>query len=136
MRWVAALPRRTGRCLSKRVLIVEDSELNRDLLVQILEGAYELEVAADGETAVRARPRVRPDLILMDIGLPGMSGLDAAREIKRDPRLGSELIIAVSSRVYARRPGAGDRGRLRRVRCEADRRRGAARAPRAAMSGA
>jgi two-component system, cell cycle response regulator DivK len=81
----------------KRLLIVEDSDLNRDLLVQIFEDAYEIVVAADGPTAVEIAAAGHPDLILMDIGLPLLSGLEAVRAIRatgaRTP------IIAVSSRV-------------------------------------
>jgi two-component system, cell cycle response regulator DivK len=81
----------------KRILIVEDSELNRDLLVQIFEDVYDLEVASDGVGAVRLAAEKRPDLILMDIGLPEMSGLDAVRAIRASGV--STSIIAVTSRV-------------------------------------
>jgi two-component system, cell cycle response regulator DivK len=81
----------------KRLLIVEDSDLNRDLLVQIFEDAYDIVVAADGPSAVECAAAGHPDLILMDIGLPLLSGLEAVRAIRatgaRTP------IIAVSSRV-------------------------------------
>jgi two-component system cell cycle response regulator DivK len=81
----------------RTLLIVEDSELNRDLLVQIFEDSYDIEVAADGQTAVEAAVAQRPDLILMDIGLPGLSGLDAVRAIRA--RSLDVPIVAVSSRV-------------------------------------
>jgi two-component system, cell cycle response regulator DivK len=81
----------------KRMLIVEDSEFSRDLLVQLFESAYELAVAADGETAVELASASPPDLILMDIGLPGMSGLDSVRAIRA--RSEDVPIIAVSSKV-------------------------------------
>jgi two-component system cell cycle response regulator DivK len=88
----------------RRLLIVEDSELSRDLLVQILEDAYELELAADGETAIELAAAARPDLILMDIGLPGLGGLDAVRAIRSaDPDV---PVIAVSSGVM---PGERER---------------------------
>jgi CheY-like chemotaxis protein len=80
-----------------RLLIVEDNELNRELLVQIFEGAYELELAMDGETAVDRAREAPPDAILMDISLPGISGLDAVRAIRS-----SNIdipIVAVSSCV-------------------------------------
>jgi two-component system, cell cycle response regulator DivK len=82
----------------RRLLIVEDSELSRDLLVQIFEDAYELELATDGETAIELAATARPDLILMDIGLPGgLGGLDAVRAIRStDPDV---PVIAVSSGV-------------------------------------
>jgi CheY-like chemotaxis protein len=81
----------------ERILIVEDSELNRELLVQIFEDSYEISLAADGRSAVEVATAKRPDLILMDIGLPGQSGLDAVRAIRS--RGASVPIIAVSSRV-------------------------------------
>jgi two-component system, cell cycle response regulator DivK len=84
--------------MRKTLLIVEDSDLNRELMVQIFEDSYDLEVAADGETAVEIVMAGVPDLILMDIGLPGrLSGLEAVRAIRA--RAPSVPIIAVSSGV-------------------------------------
>jgi CheY-like chemotaxis protein len=98
----------------KRVLlIVEDSEFNRDLLVQIFEDDYDLDVAVDGETAVRLASALRPDLILMDIGLPGISGLDAVRAIRADPGFERRPIVAVSSGVMP-----GDRERALEAGCD------------------
>ena len=83
--------------MKRRLLVVEDSDLNRDLLVQLLEDTYELELAEDGETAVKLAAASAPDLILMDIALPGLSGLDAVRAIRA---LDREIpIVAVSSHV-------------------------------------
>jgi two-component system, cell cycle response regulator DivK len=88
----------------KRLLIVEDSDLNRDLLAQIFEGAYDIELASDGKTAVEVAAARPPDLILMDIGLPRLSGLGATRAIRAT---GATVpIIAVSSRVM---PGDKER---------------------------
>ena len=76
---------------------MEDTELDRELLVQIFEGSYDIRLAADGVTACELASSEPPDLILMDIGLPGLSGLDAVRAIRAT---GSTVpIIAVSSRV-------------------------------------
>jgi two-component system, cell cycle response regulator DivK len=95
----------------KRLLIVEDSELNRDLLVQIFEDRYDIELASDGSTAVQTAAVKRPDLILMDIGLPLMSGREAARAIRAS---GSDVpIIAVSSHVMP-----GDRERAIEAGCD------------------
>jgi two-component system, cell cycle response regulator DivK len=95
-----------------RLLIVEDSELNRELLVQIFEERYDLLLACDGPGAVRVAAAARPDLILMDIDLPGMSGLDAVRAIRaRAPEV---PIIAVSSHVMP-----GDRERAIEAGCDA-----------------
>jgi CheY-like chemotaxis protein len=95
--------------VKRRVLIVEDNDLNRDLLVQIFEDAYELELAGDGETAVAAAGRA--DLILMDIALPGLSGLEAVAEIRAG---GAGLpIVAISSSVMP-----GDRERAIDAGCD------------------
>lgn len=58
----------------KRVLVVEDIEFNRDLLVQLLEDRYEILLAADGAAGVAAAEREHPDLILMDLSLPVTDG--------------------------------------------------------------
>jgi two-component system, cell cycle response regulator DivK len=95
----------------RRVLIVEDRELNRDLLVQLFEDEYAIDVAADGERAVELALNSRPDLILMDIGLPGLSGLDAVRAIRSQGE--TVPIIAVSSGVMP-----GDRERAIDAGCD------------------
>jgi two-component system, cell cycle response regulator DivK len=94
----------------KRLLIVEDSELGRDLLVQIFEERYDIELASDGRTAVELAAG-GPDLILMDIGLPGMSGLEAVRAIRATSS--RVPIIAVSSHVMP-----GDRERALEAGCD------------------
>ena len=79
------------------LLIAEDTDLDRELLVQIFEGMYDIRVAPDGLTAYELAANDPPDLILMDVGLPGLSGLDAVRAIRAT---GSAVpIIAVSARV-------------------------------------
>ena len=93
------------------LLIVEDTELDRELLVQIFEGTYDIRLAPDGKTAIVLASKEAPALILMDIGLPGMSGLDAVRAIRAT---GSKVpIIAVSSRVMP-----GDRERALAAGCD------------------
>jgi two-component system, cell cycle response regulator DivK len=97
--------------MRKRLLIVEDSELSRDLLVQIFEDAYEIDLAADGITAVELATTSAPDLILMDVGLPGLDGLDAVRAIRARPS--GVPIVAVSSHVMP-----GDRERALAAGCD------------------
>ena len=79
----------------KTILIVEDTELNIDLLTQLLEESYRLIVARDGAEGVLVTERNKPDLILMDISLPVMDGYDAARQIRQ--QLKSLPIIGISA---------------------------------------
>ena len=84
--------------MSKRILVVEDQEDNRQILRDLLGNAgYELIEAEDGEEAIAAVAKRRPDLILMDIQLPVMDGYDATRRIRTNPDLKSVPIIAVTS---------------------------------------
>jgi len=66
----------------KNILIVEDTELNIDLLTQLLEDDYKLVIARDGEQGVEMANETNPDLILMDISLPVMDGYEATRKIR------------------------------------------------------
>lgn len=81
----------------KTVLIAEDVELNRELLVQILEDDYRLLIAADGEEAVSVALREKPDAILMDLSLPIMDGWEATRRIKSDNYVRHIPVIAVTA---------------------------------------
>lgn len=67
----------------KTILIVEDIDLNIDLLTQILEDDYELIVAKDGLRGVEMALNNNPDLVLMDISLPGIDGYEATRTIRK-----------------------------------------------------
>lgn len=67
----------------KTILIVEDTELNVDLLSQLLEDRYRLLVARNGLQGVETAFAARPDLVLMDISLPVMDGYEATRRIRR-----------------------------------------------------
>jgi two-component system cell cycle response regulator DivK len=84
--------------MSKRILVVEDQEDNRQIIRDLLSATdYEIIEAESGEEALAAVAKQRPDLILMDIQLPGMDGYEATRRIKADPALRSITIIAVTS---------------------------------------
>jgi two-component system cell cycle response regulator DivK len=81
----------------KKILVVEDVELNRDLVVQLLEDTYEVLTAADGAEGIQLAVRERPDLILMDLSLPVIDGWEATRRIKANVALQDIPIIALSA---------------------------------------
>ena len=82
----------------KTILYVEDNEYNRKIVRQLLaRTSYKLSEALDGEQGVAAALAAPPDLVLMDIQLPKMSGLDATRQLRADPRTAGVPIIVVTS---------------------------------------
>ena len=81
----------------KKILIVEDTELNRDLLVQLLEDDYLIVTAEDGAAGIELTERERPDLILMDLSLPRIDGWEATRRIKANEGLAQIPIIALTA---------------------------------------
>jgi len=88
--------------MSKLILAVEDQEDNMKILRDLLTSAgYEIIEAENGEQALSAAAKRRPDLILMDIQLPIMDGYEATRRIKADPALRSIPIIAVTSHALS-----------------------------------
>jgi two-component system cell cycle response regulator DivK len=83
---------------AKTVLHVEDNELNRKIVRDLLRStSYRLIEAVDGEAAVAIAQEQRPDLILMDVQLPKMSGIDATRKLRADPTTAKIPIIAITS---------------------------------------
>jgi CheY-like chemotaxis protein len=86
----------------KTILIVEDVELNRDLLVQLLEDDYSLVLAADGQAALQKAEETKPDLILMDLSLPRMDGWEATRRLKAHPKTRDIPVIALTGHVIER----------------------------------
>ena len=84
--------------MSKRILVIEDQEDNRRIVRDLLTSAgYEIIEAVTGEDGVRFAETQRPDLILMDIQLPGFDGYEATRRIKATPALRQIPIIVVTS---------------------------------------
>ena len=82
----------------KTILYVEDNEFNRKIVRQLLaKTTYRLREAVDGEQGVASALAAPPDLILMDIQLPKISGLDATRQLRGDPRTAAVPIIVVTS---------------------------------------
>jgi CheY-like chemotaxis protein len=84
--------------MSSRILIVDDNPVNLKLAADVLEAAgFAIDRAVDAEQAQHALTEAIPDLILMDIALPGMDGLTLTRKLKADPRLGNIPIIALTA---------------------------------------
>ncbi len=82
----------------KTILYIEDNEYNRKIVRQLLSRtSYRLLEAVDGESGVAQAQHELPDLILMDVQLPKMSGLEATRILKADPRTGHIPIIVITS---------------------------------------
>ncbi len=101
--------------MTTRILVVEDQEDNRRILRDLLTSAgYEVLEALTGEAGVLAAETQRPDLILMDIQLPGLDGYEATRRIKGNPALRPIPIIAVTSYALS-----GDEVKAREAGCDA-----------------
>ncbi|MFQ5893137.1 MAG: response regulator [Nitrospinota bacterium] len=97
----------------KTILLVEDVEDNRDLVVQILESEYTVVEACDGQEGLEKARAVRPHLIILDLALPRMDGWEAARRLKSDPALKTIPIIALTA--YAME---GDEARALEAGCD------------------
>jgi CheY-like chemotaxis protein len=84
--------------IPSRILIVEDNESIRHLIEIVLKSAgHEVHAVGDGESALEAASAIRPRLILMDVQLPGMNGLELARRLKADPETADIVILAVTA---------------------------------------
>lgn len=101
--------------MTKKILVVEDNELNLKLFCDLLE-AHEFGTlqARDGSVVMEMVREERPNLIIMDIQLPKISGLDVTRQLKADPFLREIPVIAVTA--FAMK---GDEDRIRDGGCDA-----------------
>ena len=100
--------------MSKRILVVEDQPDNRKIIRDVFAPTgYEIIETENGEEALAAIAKARPDLILMDIQLPIMDGYTATRRIKADPELRSIPIIAVTSYALS-----GEEKKAREAGCD------------------
>ncbi len=101
--------------LDKTVLVVEDRDLNMKLFHDVLEPhGYNVLQAKDGMEGWRMAREQRPDLILMDIQLPSISGLEATKRLKADETLKSIPVIAITAFAMA-----GDEEQIREGGCDA-----------------
>jgi CheY-like chemotaxis protein len=81
-----------------KILVIEDNELNLELATTILVGiGYDVISARDAETGIRLAQGAQPGLVLLDIGLPGMDGFAAAKELKRGAQTASIPLIAITA---------------------------------------
>src|SRR5215470_559109 len=98
-----------------RVLIVDDVEDNRRIYTMFLTAAgFEVRSAADGHEALARVHALRPDVVVMDLAIPGIDGWAVTRRLKRDPRTRSIPVIALTGHVLAGGAG-GAAGWLRPV---------------------
>jgi len=102
-----------GKFEGARILVVEDHPTMREAMRLVLEGeGFSIDEASDGETAldmVRADP---PDLVFLDLNIPGVSGTDVLQALKDDPRTADVSVIIVTA--------TGEEGRERVIRLGAD----------------
>lgn len=99
----------------KNVLVVDDSATDMHLLTEMLKkNGYSITTASNGEEAIARAKKDKPDLILMDIVMPGMSGFEATRSISRDPDTAAIPVIICSTKgqetdkAWGLRQGARD----------------------------
>jgi len=98
----------------KKILVIEDNELNMKLVRNLLQlDSYEVVEAVDAESGIELLRQEKADLVLMDIQLPGMNGLEATRLIKGDANLKDVPVVALTS--YAMQ---GDENKAKDAGCE------------------
>jgi len=86
----------------KTILYIEDNEVNRRLVQDLLRlTSYKLLEAVDGESGMAIARQERPDLILMDVQLPKISGIEATRTLRKEPATANTPIIAITSFALA-----------------------------------
>jgi two-component system, cell cycle response regulator DivK len=97
-----------------KILLVEDNEMNRDMLSRRLgKKGYEVVMALDGEQALEMARAEAPDLILLDISLPGLDGWEVTRRLKARPETQAIPVIALTAHAMA-----GDREKCLEAGCD------------------
>ena len=100
--------------MAKKILIIEDTENNRVLLARRLKPkGYDIVAAENAESGLAMVPTERPDLILMDVGLPGMDGWTATRQLKSDAETQGIPVIALTAHAMQ-----GDREKATEAGCD------------------
>ena len=101
--------KQSGYAVTKRIMVVEDNDLNRKLFCDVLKAnGFEVEPVADGHQVLGAARQTAPDLIILEIQLPGVSGIDLIEAAKNDKALRSIPVLAVTA--FAAK---GDEARIR-----------------------
>ena len=86
--------------MAKKILLIEDYPATVEMIIAFLEPqGYSLDFAFDGQSGLDKMAASKPDLVLLDIMLPGMSGLEVCRKMKADPKLAKIPIVVVSAKV-------------------------------------
>ena len=83
----------------KRVLVVDDNPVNREIIEEMLDGEYEIHMADNGPDALRLATRFRPCVVLLDVMLPGLDGYDICRKLRATPGLADMRIVMVSAKA-------------------------------------
>ena len=100
--------------MSNKILVVEDNEMNMQLFEYLLEeSGFEIVKATTGEEALKLATESKPDLILMDIHLPGMDGLSVVRELKANGDMDNVPILALTAHAMR-----GDKDRFLQAGCD------------------
>jgi two-component system, cell cycle response regulator DivK len=99
--------------MRKKILVVDDAEFNRELIVQLLGDDYDVLQAVDGQDGLNKAEQEKPDLILMDLGMPVMDGWEATRILKANSELKHIPVIAVTSHAMV-----GDETQARQAGCD------------------
>lgn len=101
--------------MALRVLVVEDNAVNLELVAALLEEeGYQVLSASAAEAGLALALRERPDLILMDVQLPGMTGYEVTRRLKADPATAAIPVIALTAHAMR-----GEEGRAKEAGCDA-----------------
>jgi DNA-binding response OmpR family regulator len=84
----------------KRVLVVDDDDDMRELMIMLLSGTYEVAAARDGKEGLEMVRRLRPDLVVLDLLMPRMHGFEVCRHIRADEDLKAVKVLISSSKSY------------------------------------
>ena len=84
--------------MAKKILIIEDDKFLRELIAQkLIKEGYDIAEAIDGEKGIKAVEEEKPDLVLLDLILPGIGGFDVLAKMKEDPKMAQFPVIILSN---------------------------------------